>query len=309
MTTEADTYLNAVRPRRGWVAGLKGLATTDANPGARPVEMVGATALILGGATVVSLGLEYVWHPLFYVPWAITLAPLMQRIAFRPYTTSARNDAIALSQAITIVQQDLGREPGSRAMLSDPEAERSVRTMLSRGGSEARECVMRLAALSTQIEVSDPQEIRTIATAIVSRFAPSMPDLLPAAADDRRATLSRIAGSDVDTIGVRLVYDQTGAHLRAIAEKALADEPDLTDATGAPLAPLIRQHLPDLLAAYAAAMRHADAASAAEAERGLTDGLERIRRSVEEALDASRREASENLLIKVRFLRMRRGDA
>lgn len=309
MTTDADTYLKAVRPRRGWLAGVKGLATTDDDPKVRFVEMVGSTALILGGATLASFGLEYVWHPLFYVPWAITLAPLMKRIAFRPYATSAAKDADALESAIAIVRQDLDREPGSRVMLSDPETERAVRSMLSRGGREARECVMRLAALSTQTEGSDPQEIRTIATAIVSRFAPTMADPIPTANDDRRATLSRIAGSDVDTLGVRLVYDQTGAHLRAIAEKALADEPDLADATGAPLAPLIRQHLPDLLEAYAAAMRHADADSAAAAERSLTEGLERIRRSVEEALDASRREASENLLIKVRFLRMRRGDA
>ena len=309
MMTDADTYLKAVRPRRGWIAGVRGLATTDHDERVRIGEAVGTTSLILGGAAVVSLGLEYVWHPLFYVPWAVTLAPLMQRLAFRPYRTSARADADTLSEAIAVIRRDLDTAPDSRPMLSDPETERAVRAMLERGGSGARECIMRLAALSTQADGSDPQEIRSIANAIVSQYAPFVPEAVGGGADARRATLSRIAGTDVDTIGARLVYDQTGAHLRAIAERALAEEPDLADATGAPLAPLVRQHLPDLLEAYTAAMRHADAESAAVAERSLAEGLERIRRSVEEALDASRREASDNLLIKVRFLRMRRGDA
>jgi hypothetical protein len=95
------------------------------------------------------------------------------------------------------------------------------------------------------------------------------------------------------------------ARIVALCREALAIDPDLCDALGTPIRPLVERHLPDLLARHAEAARIAPAAGLAELDADLDRGVEIVRIAVESALSdvADRRRL--DLQEQLRFLESR----
>jgi hypothetical protein len=87
--------------------------------------------------------------------------------------------------------------------------------------------------------------------------------------------------------------------LLSLCHQALAQDPDLADAAGTPMRPLIEAHVPDLLARHQAAVETADPADIAAIDRDLEAGIEIVTGSMREALsrhaDDRRRALSEQI--------------
>lgn len=133
-------------------------------------------------------------------------------------------------------------------------------------------------ARTPEVERRFAQAARTVAG------LPSVPDALPP--PSASAALQRLIG---------------------LAEDALGEDPDLMDAGGNRVDDLVRRHLPRLLE------RHADAARSPSSDLASVDGqlavgVEEVRASIEEALNADARERFQRLSDEVRFLKMRRGE-
>jgi hypothetical protein len=101
--------------------------------------------------------------------------------------------------------------------------------------------------------------------------------------------------------------DVAAMRLATTAEKALAIDPELTDANGGRLDNLIRNHLPHLLAIHQD-MISAPGADKAEARKMLDEGLEIVAKSVEEAIQRLQGRKADDLRTQIAFLRTRRGD-
>lgn len=95
--------------------------------------------------------------------------------------------------------------------------------------------------------------------------------------------------------------------LIAKAEEALAIKPDMVDAAGSRVDAAIRVHLPRLLQKHADMVRHSPVEELAGVDRMLDEGVELIRRSVEEGIADLRHEKADALRTEIGFLRMRRG--
>lgn len=91
------------------------------------------------------------------------------------------------------------------------------------------------------------------------------------------------------------------------AERALLAHPDLTDASGARIDDLVRRHVPRLLETHAVAAGTATAEETAGVDATLDEGIEMIRRSVEEGVSQLHDEAMNALTTELRFLALRRG--
>lgn len=95
------------------------------------------------------------------------------------------------------------------------------------------------------------------------------------------------------------------ARVMRIARDAVASFPDLRDASGTEIAPLVHKHLPNLL------RRHADASAAAPAgemeriDADLDEGLEAVRAAVEEALAVESGQRRDALRTEIAFLKAR----
>lgn len=87
--------------------------------------------------------------------------------------------------------------------------------------------------------------------------------------------------------------------LLSLCHEALSQDPDLADAAGTPMRPLIEVHVPELLARHQAAVGTAAPAEIAAVDRDLETGIEIVTRSMREALsrhaDGSRRALSEQI--------------
>jgi hypothetical protein len=98
------------------------------------------------------------------------------------------------------------------------------------------------------------------------------------------------------------------ARIVANAEAALSIDPDLVDDAGARIDDLIRKHVPRLLDRHAEASVQAPVAELQGVDAILEDGVELIRRSVEEALGRMQDERRQALQTEIGFLRLRRGE-
>ena len=98
----------------------------------------------------------------------------------------------------------------------------------------------------------------------------------------------------------------TLGRLTAIAEKALATDPDLVDAADARIDDLVRRHLPRLRDAHVHAATTADLAALPAVDDKFAQGVDAVRASIQEALtrDATRR--FDALRDEVAFLEARR---
>jgi hypothetical protein len=98
------------------------------------------------------------------------------------------------------------------------------------------------------------------------------------------------------------------ARVLRLCREAVAAEPDLADAAGTPIRPLVDQHLPELMRRHAAAAAIAPAHELAAIDADLAEGIERVRRAVEEALSCSAVARRMALQAQLGFLALRHPD-
>lgn len=112
--------------------------------------------------------------------------------------------------------------------------------------------------------------------------------------------------------GAKILIAHTGtgrAHVDRLiskAEEALLLDPDMKDRSGARVDAAIREHLPRLLQKHADTAKSARVEDLAATDRMLDEGVELIRRSVEEGLEGIRNEKADALRTEIGFLRLRR---
>lgn len=101
--------------------------------------------------------------------------------------------------------------------------------------------------------------------------------------------------------------DLGAMRVAAAAEKAMAIDPELTDATGNRLDTLVREHLPRLMETHAD-MVSTPGSDASVAKAFLDKGLALVEKSVEEAITNLQGRKADALRTEVAFLVARRGD-
>lgn len=127
-------------------------------------------------------------------------------------------------------------------------------------------------------------------------------------ARDRRATAlveHAIAHTPPPMAGASETGSAKAAILLRLLREALDRWPELADAAGTPIQPLLTSHLPRLMDAYMAT-RAEPGANLEEAEAALDTGLDRISAALDEALDVAREQSRDrrrdDLRVEVAFL-------
>jgi hypothetical protein len=118
------------------------------------------------------------------------------------------------------------------------------------------------------------------------------------------------SGADVVTArpGPAVIGNAVASRIVENARKALEIDPDMTDDAGARVDALVDEHLPSLLERHADAARHARVEDLLSINSDLENGIELIRRSVEEGLSRVRTTKAEALRTEIAFLKSRRGE-
>ena len=98
------------------------------------------------------------------------------------------------------------------------------------------------------------------------------------------------------------------ARVLRLCREAVAAEPDLTDAAGTPIRPLVDQHLPELMRRHAAASAIAPDSDLAGIDADLMTGIDRVKKAVEEALSCSAVARRQALKSQLGFLELRHPD-
>jgi hypothetical protein len=127
-------------------------------------------------------------------------------------------------------------------------------------------------------------------------------------AENRRATKvveNAIACTPSIIAGPSKTGSPKAAMLVRLLRDALARWPDLADADGTAIAPLLNLHLPRLLDGYAAAKATDTDEEVAATEARFDSGLESIGRALEEALTLRRDSKRDDLRVEVAFLMAR----
>lgn len=122
----------------------------------------------------------------------------------------------------------------------------------------------------------------------------------------------RLAGaflSDEKPLGMipAFVGNARAARLAQLARQALTLDPDLTDASGAPVHALVEDHLPRLIERHRKAALTAETREMASVDADLDRGLDEVAQAVGEALEKVRDRARDDLREQVRFLETRNG--
>lgn len=94
----------------------------------------------------------------------------------------------------------------------------------------------------------------------------------------------------------------------ALCKEALRKHPGLTDATGTSLQPLVDEHLPLLTKLYGEARDLTSGDTLKAVEHDYLEGVERVRRTFEEALEAKGGQKHQELQTQLRFLQLRHPD-
>ena len=98
-----------------------------------------------------------------------------------------------------------------------------------------------------------------------------------------------------------IVGTERADRLIAVARKALARDPDLTDALGTPIADLVETHLPRLMETH----RRSQPSVRAQADEELQRGLDVVSRAIGESIDELAGRDLDDLRTEVRFLQSR----
>lgn len=128
------------------------------------------------------------------------------------------------------------------------------------------------------------------------------------ALDDLKArALVRMSNLSVDMVQpVSIKGGSRESEVLRVGHAAVALVPDLVDADGTPLTPLVERHLPELIAKRDDALGEATTdAGRAEVVRHFDEGLDIIAATIEEGLTLERSEKSDALIAHLKFLRRR----
>lgn len=98
------------------------------------------------------------------------------------------------------------------------------------------------------------------------------------------------------------------ARVLRLCREAVAAEPDLVDSLGTPIRPLVDQHLPELMRRHAAASAIAADCDLAGIDADLMEGIDRVKKAVEEALSCSAVTRRQALRSQLAFLELRHPD-
>lgn len=314
-TSKADVYMRHVVPRQYWSEGATRQIRRMTNDGDDTTNVFGTLVVAAVFAVIGALGslaLEIVWHPLFYVlPAAATVAGAWLA-GYGAYEHAADIDGEILSRAEADVWFAIQGEKDG--ILKEKPLRMRCEAVLGDRRTSAtqarREMVIRLAAIKAEVDDGESVETgRSAAEAVITR-AEGLATRGDAVADAKvkgRPSAKGGKGRMAEIAGMATITEDPAIDaLIRLGEQALANEPELTDATGARVDALITRHLPTLTAAYRNALRNADPAERSRAETEYRRGLELARESLAEALDASQNRHADKLAEQVRFLDMRR---
>lgn len=95
----------------------------------------------------------------------------------------------------------------------------------------------------------------------------------------------------------------------SLTNEIVRRHPDIADAAGTPIAPLVQKHIPRLLNAHAEALKTASTRDIEAIDRELNEGLEVVRKAVEEAMAIQSQRDRGQLATELHFLRLRHPDA
>lgn len=98
------------------------------------------------------------------------------------------------------------------------------------------------------------------------------------------------------------------ARILRLCSDAIEANPKMTDVSGTALAPLVTTHLPELMRIHARAASSAPADQLEAIDTELMEGIERVRRAVEEGLSIDANEKRDELRKQLRFLELRHPD-
>jgi len=170
----------------------------------------------------------------------------------------------------------------------------------TRVDADAASAVMTTIALARRDVSGVEMEIRerdaTVALPVAEEFSVRMAQLASGTATVTGSPKPAVIGNAVAS---RIVEN---------ARKALEIDPDMTDDAGARIDTLVDEHLPSLLKRHADAARHARVEDLVSINADLENGIELIRRSVEEGLSRIRTTKAEALRTEIAFLKSRRGE-
>lgn len=121
----------------------------------------------------------------------------------------------------------------------------------------------------------------------------------------RQRSIGEAFGGEVPRRIVPPAGNARAAQIITLAARAIELDPEMSDGSGTPIAPLVAKHVPRLLEAHAAAMETATAQSAAGIDMDLDEGLEIVRAAVEEGLSRRARDDHDALRTELEFLRLR----
>jgi len=188
----------------------------------------------------------------------------------------------AIGQAYDKARADLGTADATRV---DADAASAVMTTIA----SARRDV---SGMEMEIRERDA----TVALPVAEEFSVRMAQLASGTAAVTGGPKPAVIGNAVAS---RIVEN---------ARKALEIDPDMTDDAGARVDALVDEHLPSLLKRHADAARHARVEDLLSINADLENGIELIRRSVEEGLSRIRTTKAEALRTEIAFLKSRRGE-
>ena len=204
----------------------------------------------------------------------------------RPETSDIRRRAVtticAIGRAYNRARADLGT---ADATSIDADATSAVVATIT---SARRD----ISAVEMEIRERDA----TVALPVAQEFSVRMAQLASGAVAVTGSQKPAVIGN---AIASRIVEN---------ARKALEIDPDMTDDAGARVDALVDEHLPSLLQRHADAARHARVEDLLSINADLENGIELIRRSVEEGLSRIRTTKAEALRTEIAFLKSRRGE-
>lgn len=328
---QVSDVVHHAQPRRSQIDGLKAVIASKRRKAqthgrgevvteifTSVMTMVFVTAVWLVGIYVA----EWIYHPLYYVVGAAFSLLFAFRLAAGLNSAAVDRDDAVISSGMTMstpLIELVGKgDPAVKNYLSiaqhrplDQEiAFRSTLAQLSMIDME------RDAALDAEMSRADREQIdeatRKATMRVLNGLMNGSTAILPAQAapldiGEFSSRIERIAAGDVIVpTGRRTGHVETD-RLIALAESILSEEPDLCDASGAAVAPLVREHLPRLVDKHRRAIAHASAEDRAQADETLRRGVAKASASIYEAMASFQKRRGDELSTQARFLDMRHG--
>jgi len=123
--------------------------------------------------------------------------------------------------------------------------------------------------------------------------------------EKRRESIRQAFGGQGSKRVPTVMGNAKASRIISLTNEIVRRNPDIADASGTPIAPLVQKHIPRLLNAHAEALRTASTHEIEAIDRELSEGLEVVRSAVEEAMAMQSRRDRGQLATELQFLRLR----